>query len=336
MAQTDTSILSLSETLDDVARSAAPVLVMRMPSKIIVAASPSAHEMLGQIATPVVGRSLEDFIEGGPSGGQALMAAGRISAYESVRVFKATGQTRRIWVRSLGEPGSDPMALATLLSDDGHGHAAVPSGGEDRFAAVIGSADARLMVDRINGEVFKATGWRADEIVGTSLLSFVAPASVAAVLTALAETSTQQEGVAVQVDIMRADGESFPCQVVLIPLRPAPSCAFALLSERQGDAPPDGRTVAAIISRLSRGIGAAVTSQVLAESPIRADIDLSRLSSRELDVVSRLMAGDRVPIIAKRLFLSEGTVRNLLSAVYGKFEVNSQAGLIELLRPGGR
>ena len=76
-----------------------------------------------------------------------------------------------------------------------------------------------------------------------------------------------------------------------------------------------------------------MTSQAVASAPLRSDVDLGQLSSRDLEIVTRLMAGDRVPSIAKQLFLSEGTVRNHLSSVFGKLGVGTQQELIELLRP---
>jgi DNA-binding CsgD family transcriptional regulator len=65
----------------------------------------------------------------------------------------------------------------------------------------------------------------------------------------------------------------------------------------------------------------------------RAPLDLSRLSPREVEIVLRLLAGDRVPLIAASLYLAPSTVRNHLSAVFRKFGVNSQQQLIVLLRP---
>ena len=63
-----------------------------------------------------------------------------------------------------------------------------------------------------------------------------------------------------------------------------------------------------------------------------APLDLSRLSPRELEIVQRLLAGDRVPRIAETLYLARSTVRNHLSSVFRKFGVNSQQQLIVLLR----
>jgi DNA-binding CsgD family transcriptional regulator len=66
--------------------------------------------------------------------------------------------------------------------------------------------------------------------------------------------------------------------------------------------------------------------------PSHASLDLSRLSARELEIVQRLLAGDRVPRIADSMYLARSTVRNHLSSVFRKFGVNSQQQLIVLLR----
>jgi DNA-binding CsgD family transcriptional regulator len=64
----------------------------------------------------------------------------------------------------------------------------------------------------------------------------------------------------------------------------------------------------------------------------RAPLDLSRLSPREEQIVLRLLAGDRVQLIAASLCLAPSTVRNHLSSVFRKFGVSSQQQLIVLLR----
>lgn len=70
----------------------------------------------------------------------------------------------------------------------------------------------------------------------------------------------------------------------------------------------------------------------LPASPEAPLLDLTRLSPREGEIVLRLLAGDRVPLIANSLYLAPGTVRNHLSSVFQKFGVNSQQELILLLR----
>lgn len=56
------------------------------------------------------------------------------------------------------------------------------------------------------------------------------------------------------------------------------------------------------------------------------------LSSREAEIVCLLRQGDRVPLIARRLWLTQGTVRNHLYSIYRKVGVKSQQELVGLLR----
>ena len=60
--------------------------------------------------------------------------------------------------------------------------------------------------------------------------------------------------------------------------------------------------------------------------------DLEALSPREKEVLSYLVAGDRVPAISAKLFISPHTVRNHLKSIYSKLYVGSQSQLIEYVR----
>ena len=59
---------------------------------------------------------------------------------------------------------------------------------------------------------------------------------------------------------------------------------------------------------------------------------LWELSPREFEIVTMLLAGDRVPAIAESLFIAQSSVRNHLSSVFRKLNVRSQQELIVLLR----
>ena len=59
---------------------------------------------------------------------------------------------------------------------------------------------------------------------------------------------------------------------------------------------------------------------------------MGRLTTREMQIVSRLLNGHRPPGIARDLFLSQSTVRNHLASVFKKLGVASQEALLELFR----
>jgi len=66
--------------------------------------------------------------------------------------------------------------------------------------------------------------------------------------------------------------------------------------------------------------------------PAAQEIPLGELSSRQWEILSRLLRGERVDTIARELYLSPSTVRNHLSAIFRRFGVHSQRELLDLLR----
>jgi DNA-binding NarL/FixJ family response regulator len=78
------------------------------------------------------------------------------------------------------------------------------------------------------------------------------------------------------------------------------------------------------------GVGDAAT----AAETWRTDPVVREMSPRQLDVLRRLLRGERVPSIARDLYLSASTVRNHLAAIYRRAGVHSQAELIARLLPG--
>ncbi len=60
---------------------------------------------------------------------------------------------------------------------------------------------------------------------------------------------------------------------------------------------------------------------------------LNDLTSRQWQILTRLLQGERVPTIARAMYLSPSTIRNHLSVIYKRLGVHSQAELIEKLQP---
>lgn len=70
------------------------------------------------------------------------------------------------------------------------------------------------------------------------------------------------------------------------------------------------------------------------EKPMGPDPDkLASLSPRETEVLRHLLEGYRVNTIARKLFISQHTVRNHLKKIFAKLEVRSQTELMEKLKP---
>lgn len=85
------------------------------------------------------------------------------------------------------------------------------------------------------------------------------------------------------------------------------------------DAPPD--QLADAIRRVHAGLRV-VDPELAVES---MTVGASPLTARECDVLAAAMDGSTVADIARRLFLSEGTVRNHLSSIIGKTGARTRA-----------
>jgi predicted signal transduction protein with EAL and GGDEF domain/DNA-binding CsgD family transcriptional regulator len=81
---------------------------------------------------------------------------------------------------------------------------------------------------------------------------------------------------------------------------------------------------------LSQVLSAAQTGAVSAPGPV-VPVE-GDFSERQLEIIERLLRGERVPTIARGLYLSQSTVRNHLSAIFRKLGVHSQEELLGTLR----
>jgi PAS domain S-box-containing protein len=85
------------------------------------------------------------------------------------------------------------------------------------------------------------------------------------------------------------------------------------------------------IARELQAIGLASSMSTATTVPLHHP-DLKELTPRELEVLMLLVAGERVPSIAKQLFISQHTVRGHLKAMFRKVRVRNQSELVHRVR----
>jgi len=318
--------------LDVVTSCPLPSLLLAVPSEQILAASNMAERLLCPDGGSVVGRNLENFAADEPTGALDLMAAGHLDGYEARRSIRHGDRTIPVtmWIRVV--PGQDAraFALAKLLPDPSSLGDALRRPERTTADAVVGSTDAHLTVDRVSSDVATLLDHRAADVVGQSLLRLVDTPDVAPLLKALARSSDTGLGTSLLVRPQLFGFRAGRCQLLLLPMEPSPSFAFAMLDEESADGLTSALGMKQSLWQFDEVVRSATASRLAAELP--ADVGLRRLSGRELEIVLRLLNGDRVPSIAESLFLSPSTVRNHLSAVFRKLRVGSQQELIHLLR----
>lgn len=322
-----------SELIAVVNRSSVAALLVRIPSTVILAASKGAGELAGTDPGELVGQTFEELTADDPPGAIELLRNGRITGYETQRAFMSRdgslGQRVHVWVRVLEQSPPIEFALGVLWPAGTETKGQLPPPGPTEPHAVFGTISAELLIERISEDV-SIFGLDATELIGAPILRLVTADSAADTLVGLAEAALRAAGVCLMVHV---DGGSGGVSAQLLIRRLVPSMSFAfsvVLPSEDGNAGPLGAEEA--LRMLGRGLHALDTGRT-ADSLDRAlGTGAERLSSRELEIVARLVGGDRVPTIAKALFLSQGTIRNHLSNAYRKLGVASQQELIDLYR----
>jgi len=235
-----------------------------------------------------------------------------------------------MWVRCVANGVPPRHALAFVIPDaTGGPELRRPDGSAP--PPVLGSTDAHLAIDRITRDAETLMGYPAVDLVGQSLFRIIHHADVARLLRALAESIGSGTGVSLGVRLQPLAGPPRQCHMCLLPMLPEPSFSFAVLEgEDPCDALWSGVEMNDALWRLTAGVRAAATAR---SAPSGKGVPgMQLLTGRELDVVTRLLRGDRVPAIARDMFLSQSTVRNHLSAVFRKLRIGSQQELIHLLQ----
>jgi DNA-binding CsgD family transcriptional regulator len=318
--------------LDVVTNCPLPSLLLSVPSERILAVSGVAEGLLCPDGGSLVGRNLEDFTADEPTGALDLMMAGHLDGYEARRMIRRGDRTIPVtmWIRAVDRQEGRTFALAKLLPDPAALGEALRRPEGTTAVAVVGSADAHLTVDRVSTDAGALLDHRAAGVVGQSLFRLVDTPDVTPLLKAVAGSSDTGLGASLVVRPQLSSLRASRCHLLVLPMEPSPSLAFALLDEESADAPTSGLGMDLALWRFDEVVRSATASRMAGELP--PDRGLGRLSGRELEIVVRLMHGDRVPAIAESLFLSPSTVRNHLVEVFRKLRVGSQQELIHLLR----
>ena len=327
---------------DVLAGSPLPALVLEVPSERIVASSPAASQLLDPDGGTVVGHSLEHFTADRPEDGIDLFAGGRLNGFEAFRVLRrpsGADLTVRMWIRRFDHQPPSRYVLVIIVADQ---ETQGPSSTDRPEApAVVGTADASLLIERISRDAEALFGWSVADLLGRPLISLVAEHDVPSCSAAIGEASASQNGVTLYLDIRVVSDDAPPvkarslgCEVLILPLQPAPSCAFVFLPTPEVlPRTHIARDLSAILVRLGRGAEVAQLARGVTSAMTDRDLPgLGQLTTRELEILARLLDGDRAPAIAAKLFITQSTVRNHLASVFGKVGVTSQQELLDLFR----
>lgn len=284
-----------------------PAVVLSAPAGVIISANECAHSVLGQPLGSLAGRPIDEVLSDAPSSALELVASGELSGYELIRRTRDNQDPLSVWVRGVPFP-DDVNVVAFLLPR--------PSTAPDRSPPLvaakvtgIGALRPDGVITWVSPDVENLLGRPAAHLVGRRLVEFVPPDLVSRLRRDSDVVMYDRRVVSRPVRLSLPGRPDRPVQLLLMPADHG-AAVFMLIPGRP----------------LARGSIA---------STVRQHPVVSRLTSREADIALALVAGDRVPAIAQNLSLSQGTVRNYLSAIFRKLGVSTQQELIELLRDEG-
>jgi DNA-binding CsgD family transcriptional regulator/PAS domain-containing protein len=273
----------------------------------------SVTEVIGTADWPAVEASLD------------LLASGAIEGYEAVRLFrKASGQgfTANIWVRATNLDG---LRLCLVAIDVGGAEVPWPRM-RDRITIAGIVTDHDWIIEMVSSDVGTILGLSPDSYKGRPLLGLLQPWDVQKLMSAVGRITSDGGGATLRVHLHNAEGNWQEVLLLVIAMcqHSPPRLGLAITSpEADVGIIPDLHQVLA-----ARGGDAVGVADQFCSYPLK-----ERLSTRQCEILTRLLRGERVQDIANSLYLSPSTVRNHLTVIYRKFGVHSQAELLaKLLR----
>ena len=216
-----------------------------------------------------------------------------------------------------------------------------PIGGASR--TVLGSLDREGRITEISGDASESFGRDPVALVGRPLTELFRPddsATVKALLTR-ALLSGQTSTTEVDAAVWSSGKQRLRVAVGAVRSHAGARIAFAVTEVVEPQSARDECRAAEGRYELHlRRIATEIRAAGMDEAPLREAViedglmrlmKLQQLSERQIEIVRRLLRGQRVSTIAKSLYLSESTVRNHLCSVYRKLGVHSQTELLEML-----
>ena len=326
----------LQQALEDLTN---PPLVTWDKNGIVRLANRAAAELLGLRLDEVVGMSLLDLA------GPAEDIERNLTEFNEGR-FLGTHARRNIHVRG----GEDRMVLVTSRAIEIDGlvggiTAVVPdnaTGGLGRdprrtwldlVPVAVGGIDGDWIIVTVSREIHDLIDRTSSDVKGRNLLELVDPGDVEQLRGAVAGLEPRSLP---EIRFLLPTGGGVEVSVLLAPLAaPAAGVRFAIVGHIESYFPQQQDRVAELELRLRR-IGAEVRAAGLIDAPgtsaLQEHPEIAELSTRQWEILSRLLEGARVSTIAGELLISQSTVRNHLSTIFQRFGVHSQAELIDKFR----
>jgi PAS domain-containing protein/DNA-binding CsgD family transcriptional regulator len=322
-----------------------PALIMNLPDRRIRAANQALAELYAVPVPEILGRVNSEVVAfddvEAMTRALAAISSGAIDGYRARRRFTSGDGTVRdvvVWCRAVELDGErSAVFIVEPVADRRNEKPQLEAPLAWAGPLVVGTADPEWRIERISSDVGEVLGWDAAACIHQSLLEAMHPDDARELAQAVRGSSIES-ALARHVRLRHRDGGWVPMQCIFLRLSDddPPSVAFTLLPEPP--TPPSARADRLVemeqrLRRIASELRAAGVMDDIDDLPTFDEFpQLTSLSSRQWQVLVRLLRGERVPTIAADLFLSPRTIRNYLAAIFERFDVHSQGELIALLK----
>lgn len=316
-----------------------PVALLRLPSTNIFEVSIPAGALFGRSSGELIGTPYKALLKRPHDSAWTamLLATGAVEAVQARRCHRlADGSLVEMLIsgRAIRSKRAGDMSL--WVAGDGVARArwahaeSLAAIRPDHPSGAVLMLDGGWQVSGLNPGVIEALDYRASDLRGARLTELVHRDDLTLLLLALARATSSVRAEEL-LRLRHRSGTWLPIPVTVIPRDDGGIPGFSLVLARDDTRSSTGNARVAQLERHLRRIaveleGAGLIADYQA-SPVLFD-----LSTRQQEIASRLLRGERVPRIAAAMYLSQSTVRNHLAAIFRKFAVHSQEELLARLR----
>jgi PAS domain S-box-containing protein len=318
-----------------------PLFLVNVSDGVLLEVSRALETWTARSRHELIGMRMLDYVVDREAAARSLslLAAGVLDAYTRQAVYNHPDGSQidfEIRITAYAEQSPRRTAVAMILPAGITMQAELEAPPADPELTVVGTIDESGVVDRITSDVTELLGFPASEVLCRPALELVHPEDAASLVLLAAYAGERAAGSCGRVRLLTARGDWLLCRITIQPLAGDRPLAFAFtLTPLVSAAPSDrarARELEEHLRRIAREIAASGVAALSTSMPTSLEVpEISLLSTREYEIVVRLAAGERVPAIARGMFLSESTVRNHLTSVYRKFGVHSQHELLSQL-----
>jgi Bacterial regulatory proteins, luxR family/PAS fold len=303
-----------------------PITLVDLKDFAIVGASEPARRYLAGATGSVVGRSVTElFVHDDDAEFLGPLRAMQHRDIDFFRAHRVPGNQDSTlapvttWVRSI-EVGDERLALVEITpATETQGSRIASFLGREPHAMVLGITDDSWVIASISSDIAELLDVAPDGFAGRNLLDLVHHDDVEK-LRGADRFVNARSSVATAVRLRDGRGEWRRLCCVLTALATAIGRCFILLPDPDLPSVGEGLRVAQLeghLRRIAAEVEASGVLQNVGTLPDSSRVErIGELSTRQWEVLARLLRGERVATIAREMFISQSTVRNHLSAIF--------------------